>query len=185
MYLEDFYDYKTQLMKDLLTEPNIVKLLHDDPLEELGDPKDLVYKQVFPYEFIPDTVEHGRTFICTDVDVEYINDRNNPRGSKTFIDAKLYIWVFTHVSLMRLPEGGVRVDKLCSEICKKIDRSRMYGLGELMLASSKRFAIMTDYNGKVLTFRAREFNAPSGVGPPRPMPSNRKRFPADASVATS
>ena len=168
MQLEDFYNYKTQLAKDLLTEPEIVKLLNDDPYTEIEDPKELMYKQVFPYEYIPETVEHGRTFICSDVDVEAAD-------SKTFLRAKLMVWVFTHSSLMRLPEGGVRVDKLAAEICKKINGSRMYGLGELSLASSKRFAIMTDYCGKVLTFYLTDYNRPSGIGPPKDIPANRRR----------
>lgn len=168
MQLEDFYNYKTQLAKDLLTDTEIVKLLNDDPYTEIEDPKELMYKQVFPYEYIPETVEHGRTFICSDVDVDVVD-------GKTFLQAKLMIWVFTHSSLMRLPEGGVRVDKLVSRICEKINGSRMYGLGELSLASSKRFAIMTDYSGKVLTFYIKDFNRPSNVGPPKPIPANRRR----------
>lgn len=168
--LEDFYNYKTQLMQDLLTDPDIVCLLRDDPLEDDPvEPEELMYKQVFPYEFIPQTVEHGRTFICSDVDIDEVEN-------KTFLHARLMIWVFTHSSLMRLPDGGgVRVDKLVSKICNKINGSRMYGLGELDLFSSKRFAIMTDYTGKVLTFRLKDFNRPSGMSMPKPIPANRKR----------
>lgn len=171
MLLEEFFDYKNQLMEDLLTEPAIVRLLQDEPPEDDVnlDPgaRDLMYKQVFPYEYIPETVEHGRTYICADVDIEETEN-------KTFLRAKLMIWVFTHSSLMRLPQGGVRVDKLCSEIDKKINGSRVYGLGELNFSSTKRFAIMTDYNGKVMTFYTKDFNRLSGLGPPKPRPANRK-----------
>lgn len=164
MQLEEFYDYKNQLMNDLLTNPDIVRLL-DDNFQQTDRPENLVYSQVFPYEYIPDTIEHGQTFICCDVDIQR-------SVNKTFLLPVLYVWVFSHKSKLRLPEGGVRVDKLCSEIAKAINGSRFYGLGELDLYSAKRFAPITDYQGKVLTFQAQDFNRTSPTG--KSVPSNRK-----------
>lgn len=135
MQLQEFFDYKNQLMEDLLTNSEIVRLVNDTVALENAEA--LAYTQVFPCEYVPDTVEHGKTYICFDVDIlESVN--------KTYLLPTLYVWVFTHKSLLRLPEGGVRTDKLCSEICNAINGSRMYGLGELNLYSVKRFAPMTD-----------------------------------------
>jgi len=165
MHLGDFFDYKNQLAEDLLTSPIIVRLLNDDG-RDIADPGELMYSQVFPYEYIPETTEHAQTYICCDVDVERVL-------SKTYLNPILYIWVFTHKSKMRLPEGGVRVDKIVSEISKLINGSRVYGLGTLDLKSSRRFAPIADYQGKVLTFTASEFNRP---GPnSKEIPSNRKK----------
>lgn len=165
MQLEEFFDYKNQLMADLLTNDTIVRLLTDD-CTYINNPETLVYNQVFPYEYIPETIEHGQTFICCDVDIQ-------KSVNKTFLLPVLYIWVFTHKSKLRLPEGGVRTDKLASEIAKTINGSRYYGLGELDLYSAKRFAPITDYQGKVLTFHATDFNrfTPSG----KTVPTNRKQ----------
>lgn len=163
MQLSEFFDYKNKLMEDLLTNDEIVKLLDDNT--DLVDASKLAYTHVFPYEYIPDTVEHAKTFICFDVDVqESIN--------KTFLLPTLYIWVFSHKSKLRLPEGGVQTDKLVSKIAKAINGSRFYGLGELDLYSVRRFAPVTDYQGKVMTFHAKEFNR---ISPnTKPIPSNRK-----------
>lgn len=49
MQLEEFFDYKNQLMNDLLTNEEIVRLLADD-CKPVNDVQDLVYKQVFPYD---------------------------------------------------------------------------------------------------------------------------------------
>ena len=163
MYLDEFFGYKNQLVEDLLTEKEIVKLLGDD-LEE-QDAEKLMYTQVFPYEFVPETVEHGRTFICCDVDIDRVYN-------KTFLSPVLYIWLFTHKSLLRLPEGGVRIDKLAHEIAKKIEGSYYYGLGALSINSCKRFAPMMDYQGKVLVFKTRDFNTTAPTG--KQIPSNRK-----------
>lgn len=137
-------------MEDLLTNKDIVKLLVDN-IGDIKDVMDLAYTQVFPCEYVPDTVQEGKTYICFDVDIQQA-------VNKTFLLPTLYIWVFSHRSRLRLPEGGVRTDKLCSEICKTVNGSREYGLGELNLYSVKRFAPMTDYQGKVLTFHAKDIN---------------------------
>lgn len=164
MQLEEMFDYKNQLIGDLLTSPTIVGLLSDDG-SAIAHPENLVYEQVYPFEFIPGTVEHGQTFICCDVDIQ-------KSINKTFLIPVLYIWAFTHKSKMRLPSGGVRIDKLVSEIAKAINGSRYYGLGELDLYSTKRFAPITDYQGKVMTFQMKEFNRQSPTG--KPVPSNRR-----------
>lgn len=165
MQLGDLFDYKNQFVQDVLTNEKIVSLLTDDR-KLLADPSGLVYTQVFPYEYIPETVEHGYTFICCDVDIQQsIN--------KTYLSPVLYVWVFCHQSKMKLQEGGVRTDRLAEEIAKTINGSRFYGLGELDLYSVKRFAPTTGYQGKVMSFYATEFNrfTPSG----KPVPGNRKR----------
>ena len=164
MQLDEFFDYKNRLMDDLLTSKRIITLLSDD-CKTIRSPESLVYSQVFPYEYIPETVTHGHTFICCEVEIQRVS-------SKTYLTPALYVWVFTHKSKIRLPDGGVRTDKLCSEIAKAINGSRFYGLGELDLYSVKRFAPITDYQGKVMMFQATDFNrfSPSG----KPIPSNRK-----------
>ena len=164
MQLDEFFGYKNQLMDDLLTSKQIVRLLSDD-CKTIHKPDSLMYSQVFPYEYVPETVTRGQTFICCEVEIQRTS-------SKTFLTPALYVWVFTHKSKLRLPEGGVRTDKLCSEIAKTINGSRFYGLGELDLYSVKRFAPIADYQGKVMMFQAQDFNRFSPTG--KPLPSNRK-----------
>lgn len=163
MYLDEFFCYKNQLMEDLLTNERIVKLINEDV--DLEDAGSLMYTQVFPYEYLPETVEHGHTYICADVDIQSVQN-------KTYYTPTLYVWVFTHKSKLRLPEGGVRTDKLAHEIAKSLCGSRLYGLGELDLRYVKRFAPMTDFNGKVLVFEAQDFNRVAPTG--KPIPANRK-----------
>lgn len=161
--LKELYDYKNKLMEDILTNESIIGLI-DDGLT-VADADDLRYNQVFPYEFVPETVEYGKTYICFDVDI--LNVEN-----KTYLHPVIYVWVFTHKSKMRAPGGGVRVDNLVSEIAKVLNGSRYYGLGELDLRSVKRFAPMTDFQGKYMVFDARDYNRLSPTG--QKIPGNRK-----------
>ena len=164
MQLEEFFDYKNQLMKDLLTSPEIVSLVNDSVSVENAE-QELKYTQIFPYEYVPETSQEGKTYICFDVDVQ-------KSLNKSFLVPVIYVWVFSHKHALRLPEGGVRPDKICSEICKILNGSRYYGLGQLDFDSVRRFAPMTDYLGKVMVFSATEMNRQyDGT---RPIPSNRK-----------
>ena len=56
--LDEFFDYKNQLVDDILTNESIVKLMSDDG-ETVSAPESLMYTQVFPYEFVPNVTEHG------------------------------------------------------------------------------------------------------------------------------
>ena len=164
MLLSELFDYKNQFMKDLLTDEKLVHLLDENIPMDMAHL--LAYKQVFPYEYVPETAQKGSTYICFDVDILEVY-------GKTFLQPALQVWVFTHRSLLRLPEGGVRPDEICSRIDQKINGSRFYGLGELNLYSVRRFAPMTDYQGKYMSFRAKEWNRV--YDPNRETPSNRRR----------
>lgn len=163
MQLQELFDYKNRLMEDLLTNEAIVSLVGENV--SMDNAASLAYTQVFPCEYVPETVQGGETYICFDVDIQETT-------GKTFLSPTLYVWVFTHRSRLRLPEGGVRTDKLCAKICEAINGSRYYGLGELNLHSVKRFAPMTDYQGKVMTFYAKDFNRQFNGA--KPTPTNRK-----------
>ena len=157
MELEEFFNYKNHLMKELCQNRNIVTLITDSDDSKVPN-HTLPYSQIFPYEFIPETIDDGQTFVCFDVD---IGDVLN----KTYYLPVLYIWIFTHKSKMRLDEGGVRIDKLASEIDKMLNGSRFYGLGELDLKQVGRFSPIVDYQGRVLTYKAVDFNR-SAAKPP-------------------
>lgn len=91
--------------------------------------------------------------------------------NKTFYIPALYIWIFTHKSRMQLEGGGLLLDTLASEIDKMLNGNRYYGMGDLKLYSVTRFAPITDFRGRCLTYSARDFNRPTSI--PR-VPTNRK-----------
>lgn len=161
--LGEFFAYKNQLVKDILTHESIYKLIDEDTTEETAI--NLAYTQVFPYEYIPETITEGKTYVCCDVDI-------NKTANKTFLFPIMYIWVFTHKSKLRLPQGGVRTDMICSEIDDVINGSRYYGLGELDLTSVSRFAPLEDFQGKVMVYTADDFNRLHGGNVS--VPSNRR-----------
>ena len=164
MNLEEFFDYKNRLMKDLCSNEEIVALITGKEIGVVPN-RTLPYTQLFPYEFIPETVDNAQSFVCFDVDITNVTN-------KTFYVPVLYIWVFTHKSKMRLPNGGVRIDTLASKINELLNGNRFYGLGELDLRQVGRFSPITDYQGRVLTYCTKDFNRNGSKQPP----SNRKTY---------
>lgn len=164
MYLDEFFNYKNELMKTLCCNKDIVHLITDSKNAPVPN-YSLAYKQIYPFEFIPETVDDGQTFICFDVDIAEVVD-------KTYYLPVVYVWVFTHKSKLRLNEGGIRTDQLAVEINKELNGSRYFGLGELDLYSVGRFSPITDYQGRVLAYYAKDFNRQS---PSKRPPVNRKQ----------
>lgn len=169
MNLAEFYDYKNQFFGDVCTNETLVKLINEE--KTLQTAEELMYTQLFPYEYIPETIEHGHTFICCDVDIAVSSVRQN-KTMRLIYKPVIYIWVLVHKSKLRLPQGGVRYDAICSEIASTINESLEYGIKGLQLTSVKRFTPLTDYQGKVLTFTAEDVNWV--YDPHRTIPQNRK-----------
>lgn len=163
MELYEFFNYKNQVINDILTNEKIIELI--DPSVDIKDVHKLVYNHIYPYEYVPETSETAKTYICVEVDITKVSN-------KTYLYPTIFIWVFSHKSLLRLPSGGIRTDALSSEISKTINGSMEYGLGELSLSSAKKFSPISDYRGRCLIFGAKDFNR--FHNPDKKIPSNRR-----------
>lgn len=163
MLLEEFFDYKSELIKTLCSNKDIVRLITDCEKPKVPN-HDLAYTHIFPYEYIPDIVDEGKTFICCDVDITQVMD-------KTYYKPTLYIWAFTYKTKLHLPDGGVRTDELARAINAELNGNRNYGLGTLELQSVSSFAPIKDYLGRQLVYGATDFNRP---GISKKPPVNRK-----------
>lgn len=163
MHLDEFFHYKNQLLDDLLTDEEILHLINSDVTPE--EAQTLVWNQVMPVEYYPETIEKGKLYLCCDVDIRRV-------PSSLIYSPTLYIWIFCHKDLLRLREGGVRTDKLCHLIDQKLNGSFEYGLGKLELQSVNRFALMSDYSGKVMAYEATDFN--KTFDPKKTIPSKRR-----------
>lgn len=149
MYLDELSSYKIEIMKTICLNENIISLLR--PSNKPGmTGKDMMYKYIFPYVFINDTITEVSTFICFDLSVPRVQNR-------TFKDVTMDFWIFTHDSLMRC-ESGLRLDTLASLVDRLLNGNRNFGLGEVSLKTVKRCHVAKDYYGIILTYRTVDFN---------------------------
>lgn len=163
MLLNELFDYKSEIIRILCNNKDIVRLLMDEK-EPVVLNYDLAYEQIFPYEYIPDTVDEATTFICFDVDITNLVD-------KIYYNPVLYVWAFTYKLKLRLDDGGIRIDRLAMEINKELSGNRNFGLGELELRSVTSFSPIKDYQGRQMVYTATDFNRP---GVSKKPPANRK-----------
>ena len=155
MYLEELVTFKQKLLQKVCTSPGIVKYFNADPEsgEALG-PKDLTYKKIFPYGFIPDTQTDQDVFVCFETSVPNVM----PNG--VFKRVAVKVFVLCHADWMRLPTG-TRADLMSNEIDKQLDKSN-FGFG-MELMSVKRFMAAKDWYGTELDFEATDFNSLYGM----------------------
>lgn len=148
-FLQDLTTKKERMLKEFLSDREVVTLLTDDETHELPA-KDLRYKQVFPYAWIDETVDEAKTFICFDVDVPEI-------ATIAVKDCYMYVWIFTHTKIA-MTHRGVRVDLLASRIDELINGSTEYGFGKVKLVSALRFMPNSNYYGRVLKYYVQDWN---------------------------
>ena len=164
MHLEEFFDYKNLLMQDICKNQRMVYLITED--EKASMPNyTLPYSQVFPFEFVPETEDNGRTFVCFDIDMK------KSAQTRVTYDLILYIWVFTHKSNLRTRDKRLRLDDMTSVLCQMLNGNRFYGMGKLELESVDGFTPIADYKGKTMVFVARDWNLTSAD---KKLPTNRK-----------
>ena len=150
-HLEEFTTYKQTLMQALCTNENIVDLLKLDGDSESITGREMRYKRIFPYNYVPLTTEKATTFICFSVVA--------PRVKSGVISTlKLIVWVFTHQNLMKTKDG-MRTDLLVSEIDKILNGSNKYGLGRVELQSCDIMQVPCEgYVGLCSVYTVDEYN---------------------------
>lgn len=149
--LSNLTEYKNRFMEFLINNKQICSLLTDTDGESI--PYDnLKYTQIFPYDFIPDTIDEQKTFICFDVDIPRVK-------TLAVTDVYLYVYVFTHKDLMRIPQKGIRPDLICHVIDTAINGDTTWGFEKLELESCTRMSPPGhDMRGRVLRYRVEDWN---------------------------
>ena len=148
MYLEELSKYKIEIMKRLCLSEKIQSLILLSKSQNSG--REMMYKNIFPYAFVPDTVTNAGTFICFDLEVQRAKNR-------TFKDINILFWIFTHQSLIRT-ENGIRTDILADEIDKILNGNKDLGLGSAELRKVLRINPAKDYHGRTLVYKTVDFN---------------------------
>ena len=169
MELSELPNYKNQLMKEFCCDANIVHLLTGN--EEAAVPNHgLPYTQMYPFAYVPETVDEARSFLCFDVDIVSV-------PNETYLVPVVYVWVFAHKSNLRMEGGGVLIDQLVQEAHRILNGSWNYGLGKLKFDSCRRFTPINGYLGRVLTYYALDFNR---NGDEKKRPARRAHSPYGA-----
>lgn len=148
--------YKQKLMSSIINSPELISLL-DKRYVVNGECVDvdegLVYKQIFPFYYIPDTQTEKLSYIILKVDG--LGIRN-----KLYNKAKVCICVISHQDCMKVENGrGTRID-LIAEIIEDMFNGRDdFGFGEMELKTNIESSINDKHRCRILDFVVEDFNA--------------------------
>lgn len=149
--LEEFTTYKQTLMEAICTSPTIINLLKKETDKANITGRDMRYDRIFPYNYVPLTIENATTFICFTVTAPNVKD-------DIISELRLIVYVFTHQDLMRTP-NGMRTDLIISEIDKLLNGSTKYGLGKVSLRSCDVMQVPAQgYSGLFSVYSVKDFN---------------------------
>ncbi|HHB2481310.1 TPA: hypothetical protein ACORDH_002761 [Bacillus cereus] len=134
--VEKLSEYKMEILNRVLESDKLTKLIKYSTRDalfkpSLEDPYELMHTHIYPYRFVPATVDEQKTFLTLGVN----GFRRHQEGFKTFDDylsGELYFYMFTHHDLMRT-DTGVRQDLMLSEIVKMFEGTKGLGMGELKM----------------------------------------------------
>ena len=145
--------YKNKLITSISSSPDLVELVNSDYVDngECVDSRRLVYKQFFPYYYIPETQTEAKSYVIMKVNGLGIK-------GKLYNKVEVYICVMSHQDIMEC-KGGTRID-LMGEIVEELFNGRDdFGFGEMELKSNIEININTTYRGRELRFVVEDFNS--------------------------
>lgn len=146
--------YKKKLMSCIVNSPELISLINENYVEdgECTNADELIYKQIFPFYYIPETQTETLAYVIMKVDGLGINN-------KIYNKATVYICVISHQDIMETRRGGTRID-LMGEIIEDLFNGKDdFGFGEMELKSNIEDSINSTHRCRVLKFAVEDFNS--------------------------
>ncbi len=147
--------YKKKLMSLIVNSPELISLVNDEYVTdgECENADDLIYKQIFPYYYIPETQEETLSYVLMKVNGLGV------RG-KIYNQAEVYICVAAHQRIMKVKHGGgTRIDLMGEAIEELFNGRDDFGFGKMELKSNVETNISAEHRCRELRFIVEDFNA--------------------------
>ncbi len=161
MNLNEMGIFKNRIVSKFVNDENIVDVLLGD-ISEIDDPETALLGKdgggnggrIFKFEYIPDTQEESKTFLCVEVVPE-----NTDGDTVTLMT--IYVFVYCSKNLMqtyhRKGQAGTRVDILASDVDKILNGNTEFGIGPLEWAGSSIYKPANCYYGRLLVYQVSSF----------------------------
>ena len=161
MNLNEMGIFKNRIVSKFVNDENIVDVLLGD-ISEIEDPETALLGKdgagnggrIFKFEYIPDTQEESKTFLCVEVVPE-----NTDGDTVTLMT--IYVFVYCSKNLMqtyhRKGQAGTRVDILASDVDKILNGNTEFGIGPLEWAGSSIYKPANCYYGRLLVYQVSSF----------------------------
>lgn len=164
MNLEEIGIFKNRIVSKLIHDNNVVDVLlngnegdKDIEVTLLGSDETGTDGCVFEFEYVPDTQETSKTFLCVEVIPE-------ETSGDTITGMSVYVFAYCSKNIMqtyhRKGTAGTRIDILISDIDKILNGNQEFGIGPLEWAGSDIYKPAQIYYGRMIVYRANAFRRP-------------------------
>ena len=151
---ENLSNDKVKIMMRLLNSKELCKALHytnpnflDQP--DIEDPCELIYKNIYPYRFIPQVNDTRSTYITLSF------GSYKPVGTH-FKTGIISFHAFTHLDLIRTDYDKLRYDFLIAEIDKLMNQQRGIGIGKMQFHEADELLVNENYVGMYVAYKLYE-----------------------------
>jgi hypothetical protein len=108
------------------------------------------YKNIFPYNFVPETAEETGVYVCYNVSVPRVYN-------KTFKALTIQFYVFCHQSVIKMKQG-IRTDLIAEEIDGIFNGTMAIGLPRMALQSVEPLNPVEKYHGLEIIYFTEDWN---------------------------
>ena len=146
--------YKKKLITSIVNSPDLISFVNDNYVDsgECIDSDELIYKQIFPFYYVPDTQTKAQSYVM--IKVNGLGVKN-----KIYNKAEVFVCVASHQDIMQTKDGGTRID-LMSEIVEELFNGRDdFGFGEMELKYNMEDEINTTHRCRILKFMVEDFDS--------------------------
>lgn len=147
--------YKRKLVSAIVNSPDLISLIDDKYIidGECIDADDLIYKQIFPHYYIPETQDEQLAYILMKVNGLGIR-------KKIYNRVEVYIYVVAHQGIMQVKNGdGTRIDMMGEIVEDLFNGNDDFGFGEMELVGNYEDSINNLHRCRVLRFTVEDFNS--------------------------
>lgn len=154
-------DYRNVITNAILNNEILVDVLGKGEYD-LDTADELLWKNVFPNDFAPETLTETDTYIFYDMD-ESVSPTVSKNGTG-FLAINLYFWIVTHRDIIRyngnIPssKNRLRNDIVVRELKQMFAPERNLGVSKNKFLYNKIFAQTNNkYSGRLLAFQITDF----------------------------
>ena len=145
----EIIEYRKKILQEICKSEELVKLLGCENEEY---PEDiLLYKWVFPHEFIPETITKTERYVNFEVSAT-LDPKNN-----TYKDFTIYFFVLCHEDVIRY-KGTLWYDRVVCELDDIFCETNVLGVGKTYLMSNVPYSPQNKFKGRLLKFSVKDFN---------------------------
>jgi len=139
---------KKKVITDIVNDPEIMNAM-GNTLE--GSYDEAIYKYIFPYYHVNNTIEEVHSYICMQMDMV---DPNRTVTNPLMRQYVLTVYVVVHQGLMKISGTGGedRLDYLADLVEKKFDKREDFGIGEFEIVENQENSLDANHRLRILTF---------------------------------